>query len=106
MRAGVITPEAKCGFGLLGIDMGNNVIKLKGTDSAQGLDAVSDVVKWLREYADKIEKGEIRPTHKAVLILYEGLNEQFRVSTVCCNATTIERAGMISLSLHDTADLD
>lgn len=83
-----------------------DVVKLKGTDSAQSLDAVSDVVKWLREYADKIEKGEIRPTHKAVLILYEGLNEQFRVSTAYCNATTIERAGMISLSLHDIADLD
>ena len=81
--------------------------ELKGdANPIQGLEAVSDVVKFLREYADKLEKGEMRPAHKAVLILYEDCNEQFRISTAYCNATTIERAGMISVSLHDTVDLD
>ena len=53
-----------------------------------------------------LESGEARPVDKAVLLVYENIGEQFRVSTAYCNATTIERVGMLSLSLHDTADLD
>ncbi len=84
----------------------SNVIKLGKDEPVRGAEAVAHIVKWLREQADRLENGEARPAYKAVLLLYEDRGEQFRVSTAYCNATTIERAGMLSLSLHDTASVD
>jgi hypothetical protein len=82
------------------------VVSIKGETDVRGAEATAAVVAWLREYADRLESGESRPVEKAVLLTYENIGDQFRVSTAYCNATTIERAGMLSLSLHDTADLD
>lgn len=82
------------------------VVSIKGEADIQGAEATAAVVAWLRGYADRLENGEARPADKAILLMYENIGEQFRVSTAYCNATTIERAGMLSLSLHDTANVD
>ncbi len=105
MRDGAITLADSNGSDSSGIDM-DNVVKLKDGNPIDKPDEVSDIIAWLREYADRLEKGEVRPAHKAVLIIYEKLAEKFRISTAYCNAEAVERAGMISLSLHGTVDFD
>lgn len=84
----------------------SNVVNLNKGEPVRGPEATSEIIKWLREYADKLEKGDARPACKAVLLLYEDRGEQFRVATAYYNATTLERAGMLSLSLRDTVDVD
>ena len=84
----------------------DNVVSLRGENPVQGAEAVAHVVKWLREQADRLESGEAQPAHKALLLLYEDRGGQFRVLTAYCNATTVERVGMLGLSLHDTASVD
>lgn len=84
----------------------SNVVNLSKSEPVRGPEATLEIVKWLREYADKLESGNTRPACKAILLLYEDRGEQFRVATTYCNATTLERAGMLSLSLHDTVKVD
>jgi len=82
----------------------SNVIQLKGEATVRGPEANSEIVEWLRDYADKLENGEMPPAQMAILVLYEDRGEQFKISTAYCNATTVERAGMLSTSLHDTLE--
>lgn len=83
----------------------SNVVKLKGgIETISGPDATVSVVTWLRNQADALEKGEARPAQKAILVTYESLGEQYLVSSAFCNATSIERAGMLTMALHDVAD--
>lgn len=84
----------------------SNVVNLAKDEPVRGKDAVAEIVAFLRKHADAIESGNARPVHKLILVAFEDRNEQFRVSTAYCNATAIERAGMLSMSLHDTTDVD
>jgi hypothetical protein len=81
-----------------------DVLKLKGSDApAQNTEAVAKVVAFLREQADAIESGDARPAHKAVLTIYEDTDGvKFRTQTAFCNASSIERAGLMAVALHDT----
>lgn len=83
--------------------MGEVVALVEG-EPLRGSEATAKVVAWLRCLADQLEQGASRPVEKAVLITHEGLGDKFLVSTAYCNATAIERAGMLSMSLHDTVD--
>lgn len=86
--------------------MSDNVVKLRGEAAVQGADATAKVIAWLRERANMLESGEARPAHKAVLVLHESTGDKFSTLTAYCNATSIERIGMLSLSLHDLASID
>ena len=77
------------------------VLKIKGTAEARGVDAVTQVVAWLREQADAIERGEVRPVHKAVLTVYEDRSEQFRIGVAFCNVSGLERIGLMHAALSD-----
>lgn len=86
--------------------MGDNVVSLKGKTTAHGPDAVAQVVAWLREQADEIEKGEARPVHKAILTVFEDCGDKVRTHTVFCNVSSVERVGIMFLALNDTANTD
>jgi len=84
----------------------DNVVKLKGDPTAYGSEAVAKVVAWLREQADELESGESRPAHKAVLMVFEDCSGTIRTQTVFCNASAIERIGIMYMALNDTANAD
>lgn len=83
-----------------------DVTKLRGESPLYGMEATTRVVAWLREQADFLERGEARPAHKAVLTMYEDTGGKIRTVTVFCNTSSIERAGIMSMALHDTLESD
>lgn len=78
------------------------VIKLGQDVEVRGTEATAKIVAWLREQADAIENGKEWPVQKAVLTVLQDCGGQFRTRVIFCNAKTIERAGILSLALHDT----
>lgn len=90
-------PGDSNGCGSLGTKMGK-VVSLNKDAELRGSEATTSVVTWLRNQADALEKGEVRPAQKAILVTYESLGEQYLVSSAYCNATSIERAGMLSMA--------
>lgn len=78
------------------------VIKLGQDIEVRGSEATAKIVAWLREQADALESGKDWPAQKAVLTVLQDCDGQFRTRVVFCNAKTIERAGILSLALHDT----
>lgn len=61
------------------------------------------VVKFLRDLADEIERNVTTP-NKAVVILHTDLAEKFDVSCRFCNASVIERTGIMHIALQDSID--
>ncbi len=81
------------------------VLKIKGVAEIKGSDATAQIVAWLREQADAIEKGKVRPVHKAVLTVYEDRNEQFRINSAFCNVSGLERIGLMHAALTDLTNV-
>ena len=86
--------------------MGKVVSIIKGEMNLQGAEATAAVVAWLREQADRLENGESRPAHKAVLTVFEDCSGTVRTCTVFCNTSAIERIGIMYAALNDTANTD
>jgi hypothetical protein len=82
------------------------VVKLGRDTEVQGAEATAKVITWLRSQADAMESGQARPVHKAVLTVFEDCSGQVRTHTAFCNASSIERAGIMYLALNDTAGAD
>lgn len=81
--------------------MTDKVLKLVQNTPVRGEDATAAVVAFLRRCADDIENGD-EAAHKAIILLYEDCGDQFRTVSRFCNATSIERAGIIAMASHDT----
>lgn len=83
------------------------VVKLSEREEpVEGAEATAKIVQFLREHADMLESGELRPVHKAVLTVYESIGDQFRIQSAFCNATTLERVGIVTMALQDIMDAD
>lgn len=82
----------------------SNVVKFAQNSNVRGPEATAAVVAFLRKQADEIESGESASVHKAVLVVYEDLGNQFRTLTAFCNITTLERVGLLSLALQDASE--
>lgn len=82
--------------------MGEVVNLIEADGPVCGANATADIVNFLREYATALETGEKRPVQKIVIVGYEDRADQFRVTISFLNTTPVERAGMLSIALHDT----
>lgn len=67
----------------------------------QGAAPDRSVSEFLRELADIIDGQDAKP-NKAVVVLHTNLGSQFGVHSRFCNATLIERTGMLQIALHDS----
>jgi hypothetical protein len=67
----------------------------------QGSEATAEVVRFLRSIADSLESGEEQPAHKAVLVLYEDTGSKVAVRQRFCNATVVERTGILHIAAYD-----
>lgn len=83
-----------------------NILKLSPDGPVSGPQATAEVVAWLRDTADELERGETWPAQKAVLTIYQDIGQQFRTSTSFCNATPLERIAIMHLALHDATFCD
>jgi hypothetical protein len=81
------------------------VVSIKGETDIQGAKATAAVVAWLREQANGLESGEVRPAHKAVLTVFEDCSGTIRTHTVFCNTSAVERIGIMYMALNDTANV-
>lgn len=84
--------------------MSDNVIKLKGELSVHGDEATAKIVAWLRNEADSIERGDVLPVHKAVLVVHTEADGKVNTKVSYSNANILERTGMLTLALHDVAN--
>lgn len=75
------------------------------TVETAGAAASQLVVAFLREWAEKIEKGE-READKAVLVLHyrEPGEDAFVISSRRCNADLVTTVGMLHLALADVSN--
>ena len=85
----------------------SNVVNLKGEITVEdATEATTKIVAWLREQANALESGESRPTHKAVLTVFEDCGDQIRINSSFCNARFIERVGIMYAALNDLVNAD